>query len=121
MAGSELAATPSGRLPGLEGLSRRPLERAVRGPSGAIYHGTATYFNFQPYHPVRKLAIHIVEASFFETLVALVIAANVVTLAWASPVEPTGTWKSEFIEVRTVEFFTRSPTKCRADRLVCVC
>ena len=120
MAGSELAATPSGRLPGLEGLSRRPLERAVRGPSGAIYHGTATYFNFQPYHPVRKLAIHIVEASFFETLVALVIAANVVTLAWASPVEPTGTWKSEFIEVRTVEFFTRSPTKCRADRL-CVC
>ena len=90
----------NGDLPGLEGLARRPPALAVKGPSGWIYHSTSL-FCLPPHNPFRRLFIHFIEAWFFEPFIALTIAANIVTMAWTSPLDEPNTPKADIIAVRS--------------------
>ena len=94
----EAGASEYGPLPGLEGLSMRPPAEAIQGPSGWIYHSTSL-FVLQPHHFPRNLMIQIVEAKAFEPAIAATIMANIVTMAWNSPLDPPGTDKADFIAV----------------------
>jgi len=40
-----------------------------------------------------------VEASLFDTIILITILCNCVTMAWESPIDPSGTWKSAFIDL----------------------
>ena len=94
------ATTPRG-IPGLEGLSSKPPAKIIRGKGGAggrVYHSTSL-FVLRPYHFPRRLAILILEANFFEPFIALTILLNVITMAWASPLDPPNTQKAAFITV----------------------
>ena len=110
---SSAAAAEPGEPPGLEGLARRPPARVVKGPSGWIYHDTSI-FCMEPHHPLRRVFIHFVEASFFEPFIALTIGANVVTMAWQSPLDESGTEKALFIEVGDLAGSGTHPKPCPA-------
>ena len=86
-------------VPGLEGLSARPPASIVTGPSGWVYQGKSLLC-LPPHSAPRLIFIHIIEAPLFEPLIAITIGANMCTMAWASPMDPSGTWKADFIAVR---------------------
>ena len=109
-----MAARPA--TPGLEGLYRAPPAAAVRGPSGATYHSTSLGC-LRPHHWPRRLAISLIEHGAFEPLIALTIAANCVTMAWESPLEPDDTWKAHFIQVARHAHSSSSPRERAARSL----
>ena len=41
-----------------------------------------------------------VESPIFDPLILVTIMANCTTMAWSSPMDPTGTWKQDFLAVR---------------------
>jgi hypothetical protein len=108
---SRSKATPGGghrgssaaALPGLEGLSQGA--DAIKGPSGVMYHEVALYL-FRPSDFPRSLAISIIESWTFEPFIAFTILVNCFTMAWNSPIDPAGTWKAEFIQVRRISAVT---------------
>lgn len=77
---------------------QRERER-YEGPSGRIYTSsnkcTCMEVNTNP----RRAAIQLVEAWWFDPVVLVTILANCGTMAWESPLDPTGTWKQGFLEV----------------------
>ena len=95
-------------IAGLEGLSQQHPPDAVRGPSGWIYHSTSL-FVLRPHHFPRNLAIQIVEAPFFEPAIALTIGANIVTMAWNSPLDDPDTPKADLIAVSTTPHHRTKP------------
>merc|ERR1719310_2495659 len=70
----------------------------AQGPSGWIYHSTSICC-LRPFHFPRRVAINIVESPPFDPLILITIMCNCFTMAWASPMDPTGTWKQDFIAV----------------------
>lgn len=83
---------------GLEGLVREPPTDRVKGPSGRLY-ANASLWCMQVHHQPRKAAIYMVESSWFDPLILVTILANCFTMAWESPMDPTGTVKEAFIDV----------------------
>jgi len=65
--------------------------------SGRTYGGRS-FGCLRPYHLPRRLAIHALESCCFEPFILTVILANLLTMAWASPLDPPGTWKADFLE-----------------------
>ena len=81
---------------GLEGLLD-PLAVTIQGPSGRMYVGQSLGC-WRPQHCFRRWSIRMVESPFFDPFILLAIVCNCVTLAWQSPLDPTGTWKAQFLE-----------------------
>jgi len=75
-----------------------PRPTCVRGPSGKLYQGTSLA-GLGPAHEPRRSAIWLVESRPFDPLILLTIAANCTTMAWASPLDPPGTYKATFLDV----------------------
>ena len=87
------------RVPGLEALqSESPSITSVQGPSGVLYHSTSL-FCLRVCDEPRRSCIRLVEASFFDPVILLTIMSNCVTMAWESPLDPSGTSKAAFIDV----------------------
>ena len=84
-------------IDGLEGLHCSPPKEIVQGPSGKIYESTSMFVLKVADEP-RRSAIKLVESPLFDPLILLTIVANCVTMAWESPLDPSGTWKSAFID-----------------------
>ena len=61
-----------------------------------IYVSTSV-FCLEVTHEPRRTAILIVESRIFDPLILITILANCITMAWQSPLDPEGTWKSGFI------------------------
>ena len=80
----------------LSRLGDKPPPRYLRGPSGHIYHSTSVVC-LKPHDFPRNVAIHLVENPWFEPFIAMVITFNCIELAWDSPLDPSGTWKADFI------------------------
>ena len=104
-------------LPDLSGLLQRPAAKVVVGPSGRVYSGASLLPCLRPGTEPRRTAIFLVESSLFEPMVLTAILANVVTMAWESPLDPPGTPKaallalceSMFLGVYTVELLVKVP------------
>lgn len=71
--------------------------QAVAGPSKKVYDSTSLCC-LRPAHWPRRPAIFLVEHPSFDAFILLTIMANCVTMAWQSPLDPAGTWKSNFID-----------------------
>ena len=82
--------------PGLDALNARRPPPVVQGPSGWIYMSTS-FGCLRPYSCLRWMAIHIVEAPWFDPFILLTIMVNCSTMAWASPLDPPGTKKEEIL------------------------
>ena len=83
---------PVGSLDTLDAETMR-----VRGPSGRLY--TKTSCLMLPGQCPRSVAIRLVEHWLFDPCVLVVILANCGTMAWASPLDPSGTVKEHVLEV----------------------
>lgn len=84
--------------PGLEALDDEEPSRRVRGPSGRLYRGRSLD-RWYVYESPRRIFIKIVEFPLFDHFIALTILANVVMMAWQSPLDPVGTPKAHFIDM----------------------
>ena len=82
--------------PGLEALNARRPPPVVQGPSGWIYCSTS-FGCLRPHSCLRWMAIHVVEAPWFDPLILLTIMVNCTTMAWSSPLDPTGTPKEALL------------------------
>ena len=80
------------------GLERDHPADEVVGDSGKLYISTSL-FCLRPHHQPRKSAIYIVESKPFDPIILITIMCNCATMAWESPLDPTGTWKEGFIDV----------------------
>ena len=87
----------------------KPTE-VVGTSSGKAYGGTG-FFCLRPYHEPRRTAIMICESKPFDPLILLTILANCTTMAWESPLDPTGTWKSGFIDVSPLALCPDRPNR----------
>ena len=85
-------------IEGLEALSADPPKETVLGPSGKVYSSTSV-FVLRVFDEPRKSAILLIEAPLFDPLILFTIMCNCTTMAWESPLDPSGTWKSSFIDV----------------------
>ena len=81
----------------LSALDASPPANAVTGPSGAVYHTTS--FGLRPHQFPRRQAIKLVEWASFDSFILGVIVCNCITMAWQSPLDPTGTRKQEFLAI----------------------
>ncbi len=86
------------KLPGLEGLDMDPPAKRIIGRSGREYHGWSLCCLRVATQP-RKWCIQTVESSWFDPLILITILTNCTTMAWESPLDPTGTSKSELIDL----------------------
>ena len=99
---------------GLEGLNADPPKEMVVGNSGKLYSDKAFYIWNVADEP-RRSAILLVEHPLFDPLILITILCNCITMAWQSPLDPTGTLKSGFIGICewiyliifTVEMFSK--------------
>ena len=82
--------------PGLDALDHATLAERVRAPSGRVY--TATQSCLLPGQEPRRTAIKLVEHPSFDTCILLVIIANCATMAWQSPLDPSGTRKEAILD-----------------------
>ena len=85
-------------LPGLEGLYRSPPAAVVVGRKGQLYRGRS-FCCLVPSSCLRRCAIRVVEAPFFDPFVLATIVLNCATMAWQSPLDPEGTPKAALLEV----------------------
>ena len=76
---------------GLETLDDEPPVERVKGKE-RLYSSTSI-FCLRPGHEPRKSAIRFVEHPWFDPFILLTILANCSTMAWQSPLDPTGTQK----------------------------
>lgn len=84
----------------LDALDDNQPPDAVQGPSGKVYGPeTALCNSMRPSDQPRKFTIRLVEQPVFDQLILLTILCNCVTMAWQSPLDPTGTQKAAFIDV----------------------
>ena len=79
-----------------KGKSKKNL--AIIGPSGMLYHSTSIGC-LKPQHRLRRSAIYLIEASWFEPFIALTIFVGCCRLAWESPLDPPGTLKQHILDV----------------------
>eukprot|EP00966_Prymnesium_polylepis_P112586 2604735-Prymnesium_polylepis.1 len=84
----------------------------VRGPSGRIYMSTSL-FCLRPAMMPRSAAIFICESKPFDPIILVTILCNCTTMAWASPLDPTGTWKEAFLGVRAAFRHEGAPRRAR--------
>lgn len=84
--------------PGVEALLSPNPPDIVQGTSKRIYRSTSLACLKPAYWP-RRPVIFLVEASLFDTIILITILCNCVTMAWESPIDPSGTWKSAFIDL----------------------
>ena len=75
-----------------------PPAKIIKGDLSGRTYGGRSFGCLRPYHLPRRLAIHALESCCFEPLILTVILANLLTMAWASPLDPPGTWKADFLE-----------------------
>ena len=92
------------------GLERETPADEVIGNSGKLY-GYVALCCLHVYDQPRKAAIYIVESKPFDPIILITIMCNCATMAWESPLDPTGTWKEQFINVRC-----RGCCRCRRRR-----
>lgn len=85
-------------LPALDALSHSDPDK-VEGPSKKRYIST-TCLLFRPAALPRRLCIYFIESRFFEPVILFTILANCATMALESPMDPPGTAKAAFINVR---------------------
>ena len=104
---SAFVGKPQDALPGLDALEYSDPDK-VEGPSHRRYI-SRTCFVFRPAALPRKLCIYFVESKYFEPVILTTILCNCLTMAWESPLDPEGTIKSAFIDVR----FSSSSRKIR--------
>ena len=91
--------SPTKLLARLKALDDAMPPREVVGPSQHIYRGTSL-FCLRPADPPRRQCIHLIESMYFDSIILTAIICNCMTMAWESPLDPTGTWKASFIDVR---------------------
>jgi len=84
--------------PPLSALLEDPPALEVMGPSKRLYVSTSLCC-LRPHHQPRRAAIFFVEAPFFDSVILFVILMNCVTMAWESPLDPSGTWKAALLDV----------------------
>lgn len=96
----ELVLEEQAMYPDVDKLGTSQPPSAAQGVSGWIYHSTSLGC-LKPYHFPRRLAIMTVEHPIFDPLILMTIMVNCTTMAWASPLDPPGTWKQSFLGVRT--------------------
>jgi hypothetical protein len=89
----------SAELPGLEGLDWDPPADRVIGRSEKEY-GNKSLGCLHVYTPPRKQFIQLVESRMFDPIILCTIVCNCITMAWESPLDPPGTAKADFIDVR---------------------
>ena len=89
----------SENCPAVAALSRSPPPKAVRGTSGWVY--TSKSFGVLAIdHPLRRLAIGLVEHPIVDPLILTTILCNLTTMAWASPLDtldPSLAWKMQLL------------------------
>lgn len=85
-------------IDGLEGLDASPPKETVVGNAGKIYADRA-FFLLNIGDEPRRSAIMLIERPWFDVFILITIICNCTTMAWESPLDPTGTWKSSFIDV----------------------
>ena len=68
-----------------------------RGRAGRIYSHLACCL-LKPGHEPRRSAILLVESRWFDPFILLTILGNCFTMAWESPLDPSGTWKARLID-----------------------
>ena len=110
-------------LPGLEALIDGSDPDEVVGPSKRVYHSTSLGCLRPSYWP-RRPVIFFVEWPIFDAFILLTIMTNCVTMAWESPLDPTGTWKSELIDVSAAVTYADcscSTPSCRRGGTACYC
>ena len=83
---------------GLEGLNASPPKETVIGHGGKIYTDR-TFSLLDVADEPRRSAILLIERPWFDPLILITIMCNCTTMAWESPLDPTGTLKSSFIDV----------------------
>lgn len=86
----------SSTVAGLSALHQTPPPTAVVGPTGRKYH-SESFGCLHIHHLPRRWSIQLVEHPLFDAFIFLTIVCNCFTLAWDSPIDPPGTWKSEFM------------------------
>lgn len=86
------------KLGAVADLSRPNPPDSVGGRNGRVYEGKSLGF-LRPADLPRRIAIFIVESRFFDPFILFTIMCNCATMAWESPLDPVGTWKSHFIAV----------------------
>ena len=91
-------SSPQVVKPGLMALYADPPAKIIKGDVSGRTYGGRSFGCLRPYHLPRRLAIHALESCCFEPLILTVILANLLTMAWASPLDPPGTWKADFLE-----------------------
>lgn len=82
----------------LSALEALPPPKKVIGPSGREYHGRSLCC-MRVHDQPRRGAIQMVESRWFDPLILITILTNCVTMAWESPLDPTGTPKAALIDV----------------------
>ena len=96
-------------LPGLSGLSTSPPAVRVIGPSQHIYEDSAGCGCMAVSQWPRSACIHLVEASWFEPFILLVIFLNCAAIATESPLEPASGLRASLLhlgEQASVAIFT---------------
>ena len=91
-------SSPQVVKPGLVALYADPPAKIIKGDVSGRTYGGRSFGCLRPYHLPRRLAIHALESCCFEPFILTVILANLLTMAWASPLDPPGTWKADFLE-----------------------
>lgn len=81
--------------PGLDALFHNPPKRMAKGKE-RVYQSTSL-FCLHPGIEPRRSFIMLVEQPAFDAIILLTILMNCFTMAWASPLDPPGTWKANFI------------------------
>jgi hypothetical protein len=87
------------QLPSVEALRSGKAPTEVVGRDGRRYHGHALFCLPIAAEP-RRSCIFLVEWPAFDTFILCIILANCATMAWTSPLDPSGTAKAAFIDVR---------------------
>ena len=82
---------PRREVGGVETLDDVPPVERVKGKERL--YGSTSIFCLLPGHEPRKSAIRFVEHPWFDPFILCTIMANCSTMAWSSPLDPTGTQK----------------------------
>ena len=82
----------------LSALDGRKARKSYLGPSDWVYQGRS-FGRLLPHQQPRKFFILLIESPAFDPLILLTIMANCATMAWSSPLDPSGTWKEAVLSV----------------------
>ena len=82
----------------LSALDAGKARKSYVGPSGWVYQGRS-FDRFLPHQQPRKYLIKLIESPLFDPLILVTIMANCATMAWSSPLDPSGTWKQAVLYI----------------------